>query len=133
MGVAIISGHSLAMATDSLFEESIAWIRDHPCATNHDIPGNLRGSWVYDREDDRAMPGYQLAVFAYGLFQSRLIESGGNKSLTVSASEISQLFELWQMKLGMAEVHEKTEVKSKPLSLYRFPSDEQIIYWQERA
>lgn len=130
MGVVSVSGIFSGMTNDPRLDESIAWIRNHPSAANHDVPAKLRDSWVYDREEDPALPGYHLAVFTYGLCQHRLAGGAGN-SFTISAAEILRLFELWQMKLGLAEVNEKTEVKTKPLPLYDFPSDEEIIYWWE--
>ena len=116
------------MTKDPRLDESIGWIRDHPKATNHDVPAKLRDGWVYNRGEDDALPGYQLAVFTYGLCQHRLASGAGN-SFTISATEILRLFELWQMKLGLAEVNEKTDVKTKPLPLYDFPSEEQVVYW----
>jgi hypothetical protein len=111
-----------------MLDESIAWIRNHSTATNHDIPVTLRDSWIYNRNDDSDTPGYQLAVFTYGLCTRRLAGKAG-KEFSISASEIIHLFELWQMKLGLAEVNEKTEVKTKPLPLFDFPADEKVEYW----
>jgi hypothetical protein len=53
--------------------------------------------------------------------------------LRVSASEIAEKFEFWQMKLGLAELSEKTELQSEAMPLFTFAPGEQVSFWADTA
>ena len=114
---------------DLILKESLEWIRRNPDATNQDVPSDLREKWMIESTDEPENSGFQLAVFTFGFCQRQLAGKGEQK-LEIAASRVLELFQIWQMKLGLAEVNEKTELKSRPVALYDFPADEIIEYWR---
>jgi hypothetical protein len=84
--------------------------------------------WMFDSVEEPTTSGFQLAVFTFGYCQRRLEGKSGQK-LKIAATQVLELFQMWQMKLGLAEVNEKTDLKSVPLALYDFPAGEKIEYW----
>jgi len=114
---------------DIILEESLEWIRRNPNATNQDVPPDLREKWMIETTDEPENSGFQLTVFTFGYCQRQLVGKGEQK-LEIAASRVLELFQIWQMKLGLAEVNERTELKSKPVALYDFPADEIIECWR---
>lgn len=114
-----------------ILDESIRWIRDHPAALNHDVPRRLRDEWTITREEEHPS-ALQLSVFLFGYCQAKSSVAGGNK-VEVAASEVAEKFNLWQMKLGLAELHEKTDLQSAALPLFDFPAHEQISFWSDAS
>ena len=115
-----------------LFAESAEWIRANPLATIHDVPDRLVQTWCCDVEDERVPTGFYLSVFTFGYCLRQLLDSGTapNQKITVTASKMIELFQVWQLKLGLAEVHRKTDLKVGPVALFDFPKDEAIEYWR---
>jgi len=109
-------------------KESLEWIRHNPRATNQDIPSDLRGRWMFESDEEPGDSGLHLAVFTFGYCQRQLEGKNGLK-LKIAATELLELFQMWQMKLGLAEVNEKTDLKSAPVALFNFPTGEKIEYW----
>jgi hypothetical protein len=111
-------------------DASLEWIRSNPFATNHEVPVKFLDEWICeaDRDEDLQLP---LAVFMFGYCQRQLVKQHPPSSakLAVSATEISRLFDLWQMKLGLAELNRKTNMRSAPLPLFDFPDDESVNIW----
>lgn len=115
-----------------LLERSYEWIRHHWDAANLDVPDEFLHQWIYvPSENEAKPPGFHLAVFTFGLFQYDLLANrvppGVKRSF--AASEILRLFDAWQMKLALAELHRKTEMKSKALPLFAFPPNECVETW----
>ena len=50
--------------------------------------------------------------------------------MSVPADTVLSLFQMWQLKLGLIEVHRKTELRIGPLALFDFPQGETIEYWR---
>jgi hypothetical protein len=118
-----------------VLKQSLAWIRNHPDATNMDVPDDLVSAWIF--EDDEAEPkpaGFYFAVFTFGFLQRSIFSSSLPKSQprSVPVSVVFENFGIWQMKLGLAEIHRKTELQIGPMSLLAFPDDEQITYRPKR-
>lgn len=115
-----------------IFAESAAWIRENPFATTHDVPERLAHNWVCEIEDPTTPTGFHLSIFTLGYCQRQLLESGvapGHK-LSVPADKLIELFHFWQLKLGLVEVHRKTDLRVGPLALFGFPENEAIEYWR---
>jgi hypothetical protein len=79
-----------------------------------------------------------MTVFAFGFMQCALADSADQatteeNALSISASKLVEHFNMWQMKLGLAEMHRKTELGVAPMPLFRFPAGEQVKYWPKRA
>lgn len=74
---------------------------------------------------------FHLAVFTFGFLQYDLISNQVPEGVkrSFAESEILRLFDVWQLKLALAEVNRKTEVKVKPLPLFAFPDDERVETW----
>ena len=47
------------------------------------------------------------------------------------SARLFELFQFWQLKLAMAEVHRVTDVRIQPMPLFDFPDGEKIEYWRE--
>ena len=45
-------------------------------------------------------------------------------SIEISHRELMDSFSKWQVKIAMAELHQKTDLKLKPLGLFDFPENE---------
>lgn len=116
----------------ALFAESADWIRSHPLATIHDVPDRLVATWVCDLEDTTAPTGFHLSVFTFGYCQRQLLvtDTPSNKKLSVSADTMLSLFQMWQLKLGLIEVHRKTDLQIGAMALFDFPQGETIEYWR---
>lgn len=115
-----------------LLDESCAWLREHWNATNLDVPEALRERWMYEAAGDRANPeGFHLAVFAFGLMQYDLVANGVPEGVqrSYSAQTLLSLFSHWQLKLALAEVHQRTPLRIRALPLFAFPEDEQVEAW----
>ncbi len=119
----------------ALFTESADWIRGNPFATTHDVPDQLVKTWVCELEDAAAPTGFHLSIFTFGYCQRQLLASGvgSNHKLTVEAEKLIELFQMWQLKLGLIEVHRKTDLRVAPMALFDFPQDEAIQYWRATA
>jgi hypothetical protein len=115
---------------EQTLQESLDWIRRNPSATNQEVPPDLRDRWMFESSEEPTVSGFHLAIFTFGYCQRRLGGKNGQK-LKIAATQILELFHMWQMKLGLAEINEKTALKSAPLALYDFPADEKIEYWHE--
>ena len=121
-------------STRRLLDQSCAWIRDHWNANNLDVPDQFLDQWIYNLSDGETEPsGFHLAVFSFGYLQYDIVANnvppGVKRSLP--ASELLDLFQAWQMKLALAEVHRKTDIRTKPLPLFGFPKGEQIEAWRD--
>ena len=119
----------------TIFAESAEWIQGNPFATTHDVPDRLVQTWVCDLEDVTAPTGFHLSIFTFGYCQRQLLVSGvaPNHKMTVGAEKLIELFQMWQLKLGLVEVHRKTDLKVGPMPLFDFPQDEAIEYWRAAA
>ena len=115
------------------FDRSVSWIRKNPAATTHDVPEELLESWSYDEENDEEPSSSHLSIFMFGYCQHQLRKTGDTLGgqLSVGANEIIRLFMLWQLKLGLIEIHRKTDVKVAALPLFDFPENEVIRYWRD--
>ena len=112
-------------AKDICLEQSLEWIRNHPFATNHDVPEELRQLWAMDEDPTGPSEG-RLSIFAFG-YTRRLLLSDGKppeEPRTVSMQELLEHFKTWQLKLALCELHRLSAVRSKPLPLFAFPANE---------
>jgi hypothetical protein len=116
----------------AIFAESAEWIRGNPLATTHDVPDRLVENWVCDLKDATAPTGFHLSIFALGYCQRQLVinEVGPDRRLRVEAEKLIEMFQMWQLKLGLIEVHRKTNLRVGPMALFDFPRDEEIEYWR---
>ena len=121
----------MTKAQAKIFEESIAWIRKNPWATIHDVPLRLLDCWSYETSDEYEPSAFYLSIFAFGYFQSQLRLLGDKASLgfEVGQEELIDLFELWQLKVGLAELHARTELKFSAMPLFDFPPNEGLQAW----
>jgi hypothetical protein len=118
-----------------MFEESAEWIRSNPFATIHDVPDQLIGMWTCDSGDATAPAGFQMSIFTFGYCQRRLLGEcvPRDQKIIVPATELIELFQIWQLKLGLLEVHRRTELRVGALALFDFPLDEAIEYWYAQS
>ena len=117
-----------------LLDQSCAWIRDHWNANNLDVPDAFLEQWIYNSGEEEIEPsGLHLAVFSFGYIQYDIVSNNVPPGVTrsFSASELLDLFQSWQLKLALAEIHRKTDVRTKPLPLFGFPKGEQIEAWTD--
>lgn len=49
----------------------------------------------------------------------------------VSTSLLIELFDRWQLKLALAELHRVTNLKVRPMPLFEFPADEKVEAWRD--
>jgi hypothetical protein len=113
-------------------DRSLEWIRMNPNAMNLDVPPELVAEWIFeDDEADHKPTGFYFAVFTFGFLQRDLFTSRlpMTQPRSVPISHVVECFGIWQLKLSMAELYRKTNLRFEPLSLFGFPDDEQIKYW----
>ena len=117
-----------------LLARSCDWIRAHRDTTNHEVPDDLLESWTYSTEQDSEAPsGYQLAVFIFG-YMSQKIKSEitpHEKGHSLALSKALSLFQAWQCKLALSELHRHTDLKVSPSALFIFSDDEQVRVWKQ--
>jgi hypothetical protein len=110
---------------------SLAWIREHPGATNLDVPTDLIEQWIFeDDEDDPKPAGFFMSVFTFGFLQQEVLADGlpPEQSRSVSVSRLLECFGIWQLKLAVAELHRRTEMRLEPSALFAFPDGEEVRY-----
>ena len=118
-----------------LLDRSYVWIRSHLDGTNLEVPSDLLSEWIFREDDKGSHPqGFHMSVFAYGFMQCALADSPippttPENGLSISTSKLIEYFNVWQLKLGLAEMHRKTELGVAPMPLFRFPAGEQVKYW----
>jgi hypothetical protein len=116
-------------------ERSYIWIRSHLDGTTSDIPAEFLSQWLFQDDGKGPFPqGFHMSVFAYGFMQCALADSPvpattPENGLSISTSKLIEYFNIWQLKLGLAEMHRKTELGVAPMPLFRFPAGEQVKYW----
>jgi hypothetical protein len=113
-------------------EKSLMWIRANLNATNLDVPTELIREWIFEDNDDDPKPGgFFFAVFTFGYMQSDLHTgpSPGSEPRSVPLSLLLELFNVWQLKLSLAEIHRRTPICVDPMPLFRFPKGEEVRYW----
>jgi hypothetical protein len=118
-----------------MLKRSLAWIRKHPDATNLDVPDELVSAWIFEDDEAESKPaGFYFAVFTFGFLQRSIFTSTlpETQPRSIPVSVVFECFGMWQMKLGLVEVHRKTDLQIGPLSLFAFPEGEQITYWPKR-
>mgnify|MGYP001552813431 CR=1 FL=1 len=119
--------------SNRMLRQSCAWIKDHWNATNLEVPDEFVRQWMYEPGEDEMEPnGFFLGVFTFGYLQHQIIANNVPTGVrqSVPASRLFELFQVWQLKLAMAEIHRKTDVRMKPMPLFDFPAGEQIEYWR---
>lgn len=119
----------------NLLEKSLEWIRLHPRAYNTDVPESLSSSWIMPSEESEEPDGYFFQVFAFGFMQRKLYSSPRSRKNPhkVSLSKLQECFMVWQLKLAMSELSQKTDLKSEPMELWAFPANEQVRFWGESS
>jgi hypothetical protein len=116
-----------------LLTESCGWIKDHWNAKNLDVPAEFIRRWIYEPTDEELKPsGFYLGVFTFGYCQHQLNSNDVpfGKQVSVSSARLVELFQVWQLKLAMAEIHRVTDVRMRPMPLFDFPDGEKIEYWR---
>jgi hypothetical protein len=117
-----------------LLRQSCDWIRSHWNANNLDVPAEFIQKWIYEPAEEEVRPsGFYLGVFTFGYCQHQLLSKDvpiGGK-ISMPSARLFELFQFWQLKLAMAEVHRVTDVRIQPMPLFDFPDGEKIEYWRE--
>ena len=132
-GESVWTSHMFKKIPRKLLEHSCGWIREHTDATNLDVPDEFLHQWIYSSNDEYLEPtGFYLAVFSFGYLQRDLATSGTPMGAMrkVSVSLLVELFQRWQLKLALVELHRVTNLKVSPMPLFEFPADEKIEAWR---
>jgi len=118
-----------------LLQQSVRWIHDHPHACQQDVPRDLLKHWFYEPDPEGTEPpGFAFAVFTYGHllldFHLHPVPVGVPKE--VPMSKLRTLFDYWQLKLALAELERRSELRFKPLPLFPTTKEEIIHVWTEQ-
>lgn len=122
----------MAGTNELTLKKSLDWIRQHPNACNLDVPSDLLERWVFDADEDEQKPtGFCFSVFSFGYLQHKVLTScvRPDQQCTVPLSRLLAHFEMWQLKLGLVEIHRKTNLRVAPMPLFTFPDGEEVRYW----
>lgn len=119
-----------------LLDRSCAWIKEHWNACNLDVPDEFLLQWIYQTDDENEDPsGFHLAVFSFGYLQHDIVAHnvppGVERSFSVE--ELLEHFQKWQMKLALAEIHRRTDMRVKPMPLFGFSGEERVEVWFANA
>jgi len=126
----------IRITSRQMLDRSCGWIRAHWNAKNLDVPDEFLHQWIYNQSDENVeATGFYLAVFSFGYLQHELIAKdvpfGVKRS--VPASLLLELFQLWQLKLALVELHRVTDLRFRPMALFDFPADEAVEAWHDRT
>jgi hypothetical protein len=123
-----------AKSSRKLLRQSCEWIRGHWNAKNLDVPTEFVHRWIYEPSEEEVGPsGFYLGVFTFGYCQHQLLSRDvplGEK-ISVPSGRLLELFQVWQLKLAMVEIHRVTDVRVRPMTLFDFPDGEEMEYWRE--
>ena len=69
---------------------------------------------------------YLLQIFTCGLLAHSVVSNQLNASveMEITQHELMEKFNKWQLKIAMAELHLKSDLRLKPLVLFDFPANE---------
>ena len=112
---------------------SCAWIREHWDTNNHEVPDDLLETWIYSNGDEREQPsGYHFAVFIFGYINHKMKSeiSPAKDGHNLALSQALSLFQAWQCKLALSELHRHTELKVSSSALFEFPEGEEFKVWR---
>ena len=114
-----------------ILNQSFAWIRAHPNATNRDVPEGFLDHWVFKDDSEEPKPaGFFLSVFTFGYLQHQLLHGDRppTEPRSVPVTEVIERFYQWQLKLALTEIHRGTNLQIEPLSLFGFSEDEIVMF-----
>jgi|SRR5690606_9198572 len=108
------------MNEETLFQESLNFIKANLGATFNAVPGYLRDFWMIegDLSPDDPTTTKQWSVFMYALLAYK--KSKNITEFRLGQDEFFKLFDDWQIVLSLAEINEKTDMKVKPIKLFDF-------------
>jgi hypothetical protein len=116
----------------ALINQSFDWIREHPLANNLEVPNDLLERWLFEPDEEDPRPaGFYLSVFSFGYLQNEILtrQSSVGQPSSISVTRLLSFFDLWQLKLGLVELHRNTDLRVDPMPLFTFPDGEEIRYW----
>jgi hypothetical protein len=131
--VGVWTSHMTKNSSRRMLKHSCEWIRNNWNATNLDVPPEFVHKWIYEPEDEDTKPtGFFLGVFGFGYLQHQLISKSvpAGTMVSVRSARLLEHFQLWQLKLAMAEIQRVTDVRVSPMPLFDFPDGEEIEYWR---
>ena len=108
------------MNEETLFEESLSFIKSNLDATFEVVPGYLREFWMIEGDSD---PNDPSTIKQWSVFMYALLEYKKSKNITkfrLAQGELYELFNTWQVILSLAEINEKTDISIKPVKLFDF-------------
>ena len=117
------------MDDETLFEESLSFIKSHLDATFEVVPGYLRDFWMIK---DHSNPDDPSTLKQWSVFMYALLEYKNSKNITefrLGQDEFLELFQTWQVILSLAEINEKTDIAIKPIKLFDFDHLATEIEW----
>jgi len=115
-------------ASDTGLVRSCTWIRKNWDATNLEVPADLRSLW--SRRDEKGPSELQLAVLLFGLIQQnwRKAKTSRDGSFQISASALLEFYNIWQIKLALADLHHVSDIETSPVPLFVFSATDQIHF-----
>jgi len=108
------------MNEETLFEESLSFIKDNLDVTFAVVPRYLRDFWMLKADSNPSDPSAtkQWSVFMFALLAHK--KSKNIMEFRISEDEFFELFDSWQIILSLAEINEKTDIAIKPIKLFDF-------------
>ncbi len=129
-GCAIIGSTDRIMTPlDTRLDQSCLWIKENWNAFNVDVPDQLLREWMHQDNADGPPPsGFHLAVFTFGYIQYQLLHDQGppGATRTVCATKILELYYHWQVKLALACLDRRTDIRTSALRLFSFDENEEV-------
>ncbi len=111
---------------NDLLEQSLAWIKDHPFATTHELPATIAQTWSYDSKSELGPSSFYLSIFTFGYCQRQISKLPPERPVkySVELTKLLPLFTLWQLKLGVVELKALNQLETEALELFDFPEGE---------
>jgi len=114
-----------------ILNQSLAWIRMNPKATNLDVPEEFAAQWIFEDDGEEPKPsGFFFAVFAFGYMQRDLFTGllPPTEPRSVPVALLAERFERWQLKLALTEIHRRTDIQIEPMPLFEFSDAEEVRF-----
>ena len=122
----------LTQGQEKFVLESLKWAKENPDAVIFDVPENLFQGWrdlTYQDGGEIDPVSFLIFMQFYGWTKT---DHGRSTTATVSEDEITEAYNLWQIKLSIRGVAANTDLGCDPFPLFSFDKDEKLRFYPKQ-